>query len=298
MTTPQRFVAGAIDLAEVKARAEQRAQALAQPATSQPAATVTLTMDNVEQELIKRSAEVPVVVLIGTPRSPDSEQLKADLSALAQEAALQFIFGYIDADATPEVARMFGIQGLPTVVAIAAGQPIANFEGGQPRQALEQWINAVIKAVAGQLTGLAQQETPEDPQFAAATQALNNGDFLAAIEVYDTILAKEPKNQQALQARDNAKFLYRLQQNKDQPDPIAYARMHPDDIDAAFQAADAYIAASQPEEAFSLLLDLLETKTGDDKATIKDRLVELFALYEAHDPRVLKARARMASALF
>ena len=140
--TPHRFIAGAIDLGEVKAKAEARAQA-AQGSAGNPggtqtgvAAALTLTMENVEDELLKRSAQVPVIVLIGTPRSEDSNRLRTDFTNLAEASNYSFVFRYADADATPDIARMFGVQGLPTVVAIAAGQPIANFAGGQPKEAL------------------------------------------------------------------------------------------------------------------------------------------------------------------
>ena len=186
--TPHRFIAGAIDLGEVKAKAEARAQA-AQGGASNPggtqtgvAAALTLTMENVEDELLKRSAQVPVIVLIGTPRSEDSNRLRADFTDLAEAGNYSFVFRYADADATPDIARMFGVQGLPTVVAIAAGQPIANFVGGQPKEALTQWVAAVKDAVAGQLTGIPAEELagpaddeaaePEDPRFIPAEKAI------------------------------------------------------------------------------------------------------------------------------
>ena len=81
-----------------------------------------------------------------------------DLTDLAEAGHYSFVFRYADADATPDIARMFGVQGLPTVVAIAAGQPIANFAGGQPKEALTQWVAAVKDAVAGQLTGIPAEE--------------------------------------------------------------------------------------------------------------------------------------------
>ena len=49
MTMPDRFVAGAIDLGEVKARAEARAQASRQPAGS-VAPTLTITQENFEHD--------------------------------------------------------------------------------------------------------------------------------------------------------------------------------------------------------------------------------------------------------
>lgn len=310
-STPNRFVAGAIDLGEVKARAEARAQAETQAAAKSSGAAgggvelvATLTMENVEDELIKRSAQVPVIVLIGTPRSPDSEQLQADFSVLANNAGGAFVFRYIDADATPQVAQMFGISGLPTVVALAAGQPIANFEGGQPTAALQQWTDAVVAAVAGQLPGLPAaaepsdgSESPEDPRFAPATEMLGAGDFAGAIEVYESILAHEPKNAEAQAARDNARLLLRLQQADRDTDPIAAADAEPHNIERVFAAADALIAMGDAEGAFGWLITAL-TQIPEEKARIRDRLLELFALFDAADARVLKARAQMANALF
>ncbi|AKE41621.1 putative thioredoxin-like protein [Corynebacterium kutscheri] len=298
MTTPNRFVAGAIDLGEVKARADARANAAHTTMAGGVAGVLTLSMDNVEEELIKRSTQVPVIVLIGTSRSPESEQLRADFSQLVtatQNATPSFVFRYVDADQTPQVAQMFGIQGLPTVVAIASGQPIANFEGGQPKEALEKWSAAVVEAVAGQLTGLPEDEDTEpaeDPRFAPATQALNNGDFDAAIAVYDAILVQEPKNAMALKARDNARLLARLQQADHSTDPVVAADANPDDIELACAAADHHIAAGLPELAFERLITFLPNDAA------RTRLLELFALFEPTDPRVISARAAMANKLF
>lgn len=311
-STPNRFVAGAIDLGEVKARAEARAQAEAQAKATSGGETgpgvelvATLTMDNVEEELIKRSAQVPVVVLIGTSRSPDSEQLQTDFRLLAHQAGGTFVFRYIDADATPQVAQMFGIAGLPTVVALAAGQPIANFEGGQPLAALQQWVEAVVAAVAGQLPGLSAASTEssgttgsaEDSRFTSATEKLNAGDFSGAIEVYESILAQDPKNAEALAARDNARLLMRLQQADRNTDPIAAADAEPHNVERVFAAADALIAAGDAEAAFSRLVVAL-SQIPEEKLLIRDRLLELFALFDAADVRVLNARAQMANALF
>ncbi len=39
------------------------------------------------------------------------------------------------------------------------------------------------------------------------------------------------------------------------------------------------------------------TPIFNEKQTLKDRLLELFGLFESSDPRVLKARTQLASAL-
>jgi len=178
-------------LGEVKAKAEARAQANPGGTRTGVAVALTLTMENVEDELLKRSAQVPVIVLIGTPRSEDSNRLRTDFTDLAEAGHYSFVFRYADADATPDIARMFGVQGLPTVVAIAAGQPIANFAGGQPKEALTQWVAAVKDAVAGQLTGIpaeelagaADNEAAEPAGTAMSSQAQEAGPVASATGV-------------------------------------------------------------------------------------------------------------------
>lgn len=294
LTTPDRFVGGAIDLGELKARAEARAQ---QNSSEGVAFAIAVTPENFEHEVVRRSLQVPVVVQIGSARSEHSEQLKADLTTLASQASLHWIFAYVDADNFPEIAQAFGVAALPTVLALADGRPLADFQGAQPMEALQQWTAAVVQAVAGKLSGLpsnADHEAPNDPRFDAATEALNIGDFAAAIAVYDDILAHEPANADAKTARLNAIYLARLAAASTTDDAIAAANMDPNDVDKQFAAADAEIAAGDVEEAFDRLLGVL----AQDKQRVRERLIELFALFEAGDPRVTAARSRMASALF
>lgn len=307
MTTPHRFVSGAIDLGEVKARAEARQKAHEQgPTAGGIASSIDVTMENLENEVLRRSTQVPVIVLVGTPRSPDSEQLKADFTALAANAGLKFIFAYVNADTDADVAQVFGIQGLPTVIAIAAGRPLADFQGGQPAEALAEWVGQVVQAVGPQLEGLPADATtpadtaaePEDPRFDAATDALNRGAFEEAIAVYDAILEEEPHNLDAKQARDTAKLLGRLSTVAPGEDVIAAADADPASLEKAFAAADAAVVNGQPEAAFDRLIALLMRTAGADKGAVKDRLLELFGMFEATDPRVLTARGQMASALF
>ncbi|OKX84966.1 tetratricopeptide repeat protein [Corynebacterium glutamicum] len=307
MTSPHNFVSGAIDLGEVKARADARQKAHEQgPATQGIASSLDVTMENLENEVLRRSTQVPVIVLVGTPRSPDSEQLKSDLTTLAAESGRKFIFGYVNADTDADVAQVFGVQGLPSVIAVAAGRPLADFQGGQPADALKQWTDQVVQAVGGQLEGLPeeaadgeQEDAPvEDPRFDAATDALNRGAFDEAIAVYESILAQEPNNADAKQARDTAKLLGRLAAVDPSVVVVAAADADPSNVDLAYTAADAAVVAGDPEAAFDRLIALLTISAGDQKNQVKERLLELFGMFETADPRVLQARGKMASALF
>lgn len=305
MTGP--YVGGALDLGAIKQQAEAKAKAQQQGSEGAPAGIqpfFDVTEENFEQDLVRRSAEVPVIALIGSPRSPASEQLKKDFEEMAAAGGLKFIVGYINADVVPQVAQVFGVQNLPTTVAIAAGQPVTNFEGSQPRENLEQWIAAIVEKLGPQLRGLSEgqpepaQEEEADPRLLVAEDALNAGDFDAAIAAYDEVLAAEPDNAEIKQARATTVVLKRLKASSTAGDPIAEAAENPQDVDKQLAAADAHIVAGTPDVAFAQLIDAMKVTAGDDKARLKDRLLELFALYDSGDPRVLAARTQLASALY
>ncbi|HFG8933724.1 TPA: co-chaperone YbbN [Corynebacterium striatum] len=296
MTGP--YVGGALDLGALKKKEEAPNDA---PAGI--AAFFEVTEENFEAELIRRSAEVPVIALIGSPRSPASEQLKADLKSLAEAGNLSFIVGYINADVVPQVAQVFGVQNLPTTVAIAAGQPVTNFEGAQPKDALEQWTGTLVEKLGPQLRGLSGGEAQEeseapDSRLHVAEEALNSGDFDAAIAQYDEILASEPDNVKIKQARNTTVLLKRLDPANRSEDPVAAADAEPQDVAKQLDAADAEVVAGTPEKAFDRLIEGMKRTAGDEKQPLKDRLLELFGLFESSDPRVLKARTQLASALY
>lgn len=258
---------------------------------------ITVDEKDIEARAFQRSMQVPVVLMFGTQRSEDSETLKETFKTLAANQR-KFMVAYVDADATPQVAQMFGLRALPTVVALAAGQPVTNFEGNQPVEQLKQWVEALVTNVGPQLQGLseepeAEEAVPEDPRLDEATAALNRGDFDAATAIYDAILTEEPDNQPVKQAKATVAVLRRLDPQNRTTDPIAEAEQAPDDVEKQLVAADAEVVAGAPEKAFDRLLRYVRTAPE-----AKERLLELFTLFAPDDPRVIQARTNLASALF
>ena len=277
MTNPQ-FTGGAIDLGALAERNDE-AQAGFEP-------FITVTEANVEKGVFERSMQIPVVLLIGTPRSPDSESLKAQFKKLSA-GQRAFMVGYVDADSTPQVAQAMGVRVLPTVVALAGGRPVANFEGNQPADELEQWVGALVSQVGPQLQGLVDDNAPEqedaDPRLDRATEALNAGDFDAATAIYDEILADDPTNADIKQAKATVAVLKRVQ-GQGEPE---------DGVEKLLWLADKEFVAGDPEAAFDRLLEHVKAEPR-----AKERLLELLTLLEPGDPRVIAARTRLASALF
>jgi putative thioredoxin len=71
-----------------------------------------------------------------------------------------------------------------------------------------------------------------------------------------------------------------------------------DDVDAQTLAADLDLLDGRVEEAFTRLVDLVRRSAGDERDRARSHLLGLFAAVGNEDPRVLKGRQSLASALF
>ncbi|TDK84942.1 tetratricopeptide repeat protein [Mycolicibacterium mucogenicum] len=295
MTRPRPIgpaLAGAVDLSALKNRPAEGAAA----AGGAPGG-IEITEANLEAEVLMRSGEVPVVVLLWSPRSDSSVQLGQTLSALAAEDGGKWSFGTVNVDTSPRIAQMFGIQGVPTVVALAGGQPITSFEGGQPADQLRRWVDSLLQATAGKLGGGAEGEEEQvDPALAQARDFLDNGDFDGALAAYQAILEADPAHVEAKGAVQQIAFLQRASAHR--PEAVRLADAAPDDIDLAFAAADVQLFQRDVDGAFNRLIALVKKTSGDDRTRVRTRLIELFELFDPADPEVIAGRRNLANALY
>jgi putative thioredoxin len=287
-------MAGAVDLSALK----QRAAAPSEGTGGTPSGGVEITEANLEAEVLVRSSQVPVVVLLWSPRSEASAQLGDALANLAAADGGKWSLATVNVDAVPRVAQMFGVQAVPTVVALATGQPISSFQGVQPPEQLRQWIDSLLNATAGKLSGAASAEQPEqvDPELAQARTHLDAGDFDAALKAYQAILDANPNHAEAKGAVRQISFLQRATAQR--PDAVAVADAAPADIEKAFAAADVEILQQNVAAAFDRLIALIKRTAGDERTTVRTRLIELFDLFDPADPEVIAGRRNLANALY
>ncbi len=294
-------MAGAVDLSGLKQRAQQNASAggptdrVAPPAG---AGYVEITEANFEDEVLVRSDEVPVVVVLWSPRSDVCVELVDTLSALAAEDNGTWALAAANVDVTPRVAQIFGVEAVPTVVALAAGQPLSSFQGTQPPDQLRRWVDSLLSATAGKLKGPAAGEDAPvvDPELAQAREHLDAGDFEAAKDSYQLILEGNPGSVEAKAAIRQIDFLTRATAQR--PDAVDVADATPGDIEAAFAAADVQILNQDVGPAFARLTALVRSTSGDERTLVRTRLIELFELFDPADPEVIVGRRNLASALY
>ncbi|MFE2752005.1 co-chaperone YbbN [Actinosynnema sp. NPDC059335] len=311
-------LSGAVDLGALKARADaarQRATAPPPPAGAAggsdagPSPWVLDVTEATFQSVVERSLDVPVVVELTASWSPEAGQLSPVLDRAARAGGGAWLLARVDLDASPRIGQVFGVQSVPTVVAIAGGQPIDAFAGPLPEAEFGQWINRLLDALRDRLPGIRAAEAnrgaqpgaepaaePEDPRFTAAEEAFEQGDFAAAEAAYEAILAAEPANAEAKAALAQVRFTARAEAVP--ADAVAKADANPDDLDAQLAAADLELATNDVEQAFKRLVDTVRRVFGDDRDRVREHLVGLFELFPPDDDRVAKARRNLASALF
>lgn len=293
-------LAGAVDLSGLK----QSARPATGPGDPAPAAAegspgvTAVTEANFEPEVLLRSEEVPVVVLLWSPRSDACVQLLDMLAGLAAQDNGTWSLVTVNVDVAPRVAQVFGVDAVPTVVALAAGQPISSFQGVQPAEQLRGWLDQILSATAGKLTGATESGEPEavDPELAAAREQLDAGDFEAAKKSYQSILDANPASAEAKGAIRQIDFLTRATAQR--PDAVATADAAPGDIEAALAAADVQILNQDVSAAFERLIALVRSTSGDERTLVRTRLIELFELFDPADPEVVAGRRNLANALY
>jgi putative thioredoxin len=286
---------GAVDLSALKQPPAPAGEARGDGAA---AAGVEVNETNFEQEVLLRSNQVPVVVLLWSPRSEVCLQLADILSGLAAADNGKWSLASVNVDVAPRVAQIFGVEVVPTVVALGAGQPLSSFQGMQPPEQLRRWIDSLLSATAGKLGDAADSDEPEevDPALAQARRQLEDSDLGAALDSYQAILDDDPNHAEAKGAVRQIAFLMRATAHS--PDAVAVADAAPDDIEAAFAAADVQLLSQDVDGAFGRLVGLVRRTAGDERTLVRTRLIELFELFDPADPEVIAGRRNLANALY
>ncbi|MEU6237033.1 tetratricopeptide repeat protein [Kitasatospora sp. NPDC047058] len=317
---------GAVDLAAVKAageaaqkaeqaRAERARQAAAAeaagvaPAQAPYELVIDVTEDTFESEVVQRSTEVPVVIDFWAEWCGPCKQLSPILERLAEEYAGRIVLAKIDVDANQLIAQQFGIQGIPAVMAVVAGQLVPLFQGAENEANVRKVLDQLI-LVAEQRFGVAggagapvgapgepAPYVPEDPALEAAHEALLRGDLGGAIQAFENVLADQPGNAEAKLGLAQAQLLRRVE-GLDLQAVRTAAAADPKDVQAQLQAADLDLAGGHVEDAFGRLVDTVGRTFGEDRDVARLRLLELFEAIGADDPRVTAARTALARVLF
>jgi thioredoxin 2 len=89
---------------------------------------------------------LPVLVDLWAPWCGPCRMVAPGVERAAQQLAGKLTVVKVNVDEAPEVSARFGVQGIPTLLVLRDGQPVARQVGAVPADRLLAWVNDVIAA--------------------------------------------------------------------------------------------------------------------------------------------------------
>ena len=261
-----------------------------------PMPGIEVSVENLSSEILPLSLVRPVIVLMWSPRSPESAEMVKLLGKLEGDYKQVFALARVDIEAHPQVAQAFQTKTVPYAVAIIAEQMVPLFEQAYPEAQVRMVLDKVLTLASEQGVGQAPVEQMEAEEI-EAMEALEAGNYLAAEAAYKKWLSRKPSENLAKLGLAQTQLLMRTE-GLDLNQVIDESTNNPGDIALQLKAADVEIVNGGVEAAFTRLLHAVRATTGDDRSKVKDHLLNLFALVDPSDPRLVAARKELASALF
>ena len=261
-----------------------------------PLPGLEVTVENLNSDILPLSLVRPVIVLMWSPRSVESQEMLNTLGKLESQYQAKWSLARVNIDTHPEIAQAFQTKNVPYAVAIIAEQMVPLFEQAYPEAQVRLVVDKVLTLSAQQGIGEAPVEQVE-PEEEEAMLALESDNYAAAEVAYKKWLSRKPNESLAKLGLAQTQLLIRtegLELNK----IVEESEKSPQDIDLQLKAADIEIVNGGVEAAFSRLLTLIKNSTGDDRNKVKTHLLNLFALVDQADPRLVSARKELASSIF
>ena len=268
------------------------------PADATPAFGKVVTQENLVADFVSKSKEKVIILLCWSPRSGQSKEILEILGKLEQADKDAWQLGTVDVDAQPQVAQALQIKSVPVAIAIIAEQLMPLFESVPPADQVRLVINKLLELASQKGVGSAPEgptEIPMEAEEVAAFEAMEKGDYKAAKISYEAWLKRKPNEQVAVIGLAQVNLMLRIEGL----DPVLTLKnAKDDDLTSQLMCADIEIASGNYEAAFDRLLRAVKAFSADDQDKVKAHLISLFNLVDPTDPRLIKARSQLASALF
>ena len=311
-------MAGAVDLEALKHQVKaEPGQAGGAPAAG---GYVIDTTENTFQAMVQTSATFPILLLLWVPTDDRLFSMARALGDAVNGLNGQIQLSRIDIATNPSIAQALQVQGAPALFALISGRPMPLLQGlpgdDELKQLTDEVIPKIIQAAAQSgvngtapysgdpdsdaaastgATGADTEQVP--PEHAEAHRLAEEGDYAGAAAEYARVMESDPSD--ALAAREHAKALLLARSGSaDVREVRAAAAAAPDDVEAQLAVADIDMIGGQIQDAFDRLLDFLAAGHKGDLEAVRQRLLEYFTIPEPTDPRLARARRRLATLMY
>ncbi len=280
---------------------------------------ISTTTETFREDVIQQSQTRPVVVDFWAEWCAPCKQLIPMLEKLTEEAKGAFCLVKVNVDECPEIAGAFGVQSIPFVVAMVAGQPVSHFAGVQTEPQLREWLQGFLPSPAVEAYEQGQQHEadgslelaeasyrkaselePEAAEFriphARVLIELNRDQ--ESREILDELNKRgflEPEAQALVAQLD---MRSQVEESGGVTEAKKALEANPSDLTLQLRLAEAYGADSRFEEACEMLLEIVKADRGGVGVQAKEAMVGLLTVMGSKSKLASDFRRKLATAFY
>ncbi len=280
---------------------------------------LTVDASNFEREVMERSRSLPVVVDFWATWCGPCKTLGPLLERRAREGSGRFLLAKVDVDRNPELAQVFRVQGIPTVIALVGGRLADAFQGALPEPELDEFLDRIAPRKA----------SPEEEELARARALTSEGRGDEAIALLRSHLRDHPSHDavrlllgdllvdqerpqearlvfeklgEGARASSEGKALLSRIEFSDRSESLAdlqrAAREAPGDPSARIALGKAFLATKQYSAGLAELLEAVRLDPADLGAEAKAAMLEAFDVLGLEDPVANEYRFKLSLEIF
>jgi len=271
-----------------------------------------------ETEVLQASTQIPILVDFWAAWCEPCKSLGPILEKLANEFNGSFRLGKVDVDAEQELAAMFGIKSIPTVMLVKDGEVLDGFTGALPEGQLREFLARHVQPLEGEPPAAdgadSPAETPEAAinrlQQAIATQPakaelklelalalMRVGQADAAQAELDALPANLATDARAQRLRSELDLAHAVKEAPSLTELQQRVQANPEDWAAHDQLGVRLLLEGDPDAGLEQFLVILQKARDWNEGQAKKRLLAAFATLDDAE-LVGRYRRRMASMMF
>jgi putative thioredoxin len=279
------------------------------------------TQANFEADVLTASFDQPVLVDFWATWCEPCKTLGPLLEKVVAEYNGAVKLAKVDCDKEQQLAAMFGVRSIPTVVLMRDGQPLDGFAGALPEGTLREFlarhvqpgaapavedldesIDAATAETPEQAIARIQQEIAKQPERAElkldlGLAQMRAGNAAAAQAELDTLPATLDSDDRAKRLRGQLEFARLVKDAPSEDELRARIERDPNDHAARDLLGVRLLLDGDPAGGLEQFLDLLKADRSWNDGQAKKRLVAAFEVLDDAD-LVGTYRRKMSSLLF
>ncbi|MGN6313762.1 MAG: thioredoxin [Rhodanobacteraceae bacterium] len=297
----------------------------AQPDSAKSAHVFDAGQANFESEVLQASLTTPVLVDFWATWCGPCKTLGPILEKLAGEYGGAFRLAKIDCDKEQQLAGMFGVRSIPTVVLIRDGQILDGFAGALPESQVREFLSRHNVQPAKKIETPAAQNVTEEGLHApreaphAAVARLREaaeaepdnaelklelalaqaraGDIGAAKSALESLPAQLEHDDRAKALRAYVDLAQALTGTSASGELMARIESNPKDFAARDALGVRLLLGGDPADAMEQFLAILQADRNWNEGVARKRLLDAFRIVE-DEALVAATRRKMSSLLF